>query len=876
MFTLQKKISLFVLISVLTSGISHCNEVDNDLKCLFYDLQNPSPTKHKEAIAELVKIGKPAVEPLILNLNYTSQYLPTGNNVRAGIIEVLGKIRDERAIEPLIKILYAKFILVGNRIVPAPGSRIEQSEIDAAIIALANIGEPAIEPLMNCIKSSYESGEDRAPGRAVNALNNMGKPAMQSLIDCVNISNNSYWSIRNSASKELKKMDYQPLTKEAQINFLVASGNWEELIKIGPDARESLLVCLKEPDWTVRMNVLETLASIGGGNEPEPYIMCLQDKDKTIRLLAVNALEKMNYRLTSQDREMIALMSASNLDEQLSKLGAESVETLIKCLKNRDRIIPSKVAICLGKIGDKRAVVPLIDCLQNDDTSLCWSAIEALGNLRDERAIEPLIEHLGDNEGTTSRVITALRKIRDKQIVQPLLTWIEKQKGPVPSPVLYTLEQLGYKPSTPEMQVVFEVFRNELSYDVSSYGTTAIKPLMGLLGEQQEIREKAIESLVKIGKPSIVQLISRFGENINTLVQQEILIVLGSIGDDNATEFLTSVCLTDHNWEVRREAAIVLGKIGTEKASDALITCVNKELNEQVRTSAAESLGDIKNAKAIEPLVMCLEDPDFNVRKAAATSLDKMGYKQLTIEIQIHSLISRMQWNDLAETGTPAVEPLISCLKDNSQNIRQGAAESLGKIGDKKAIQPLTVCLGDTYPQVRGAAAEGLGNIGDKQAVEPIVQRLKKEYDHQARGKFIEALAKLRDDKVVPDIVGCMPDWFNRVTIRSTLTGFGWQPSTSEQNVYWHIAGNEKEWLNNNGTLVKQVLIADANSYITQKFEHSVYAVLEFGYNNMIPELIEIINNMSSREMIMTIRRCGNEELEKAAAVRLRQITPWD
>lgn len=53
----------------------------------------------EEARLALIKIGKPAVESLIAALNHKNQY------VRRGVAKVLGDIKDNRAIEPLIEAL---------------------------------------------------------------------------------------------------------------------------------------------------------------------------------------------------------------------------------------------------------------------------------------------------------------------------------------------------------------------------------------------------------------------------------------------------------------------------------------------------------------------------------------------------------------------------------------------------------------------------------------------------------------------------------------------------------------------------------------------------------------------------------------------------
>ena len=56
--------------------------------------------------------------------------------------------------------------------------------------------------------------------------------------------------------------------------------------------------------------------------------------------------------------------------------------------------------------------------------------------------------------------------------------------------------------------------------------------------------------------------------------------------------------------------------------------------------------------------------------------------------------------------------------------VRAGAAESLGKLGDKTAVQPLIAALKDDK-EVRSYAAESLGELGDKAAVQSLIPALK-------------------------------------------------------------------------------------------------------------------------------------------------------
>jgi HEAT repeat protein len=62
------------------------------------------------------------------------------------------------------------------------------------------------------------------------------------------------------------------------------------------------------------------------------------------------------------------------------------------------------------------------------------------------------------------------------------------------------------------------------------------------------------------------------------------------------------------------------------------------------------------------------------------------------------------------------VEPLITVLKDNDDNVRVLAIISLGGIGDARAVEPLISTLKDDNKRVRNFAAKALKKIGGEKA----------------------------------------------------------------------------------------------------------------------------------------------------------------
>ncbi len=107
------------------------------------------------------------------------------------------------------------------------------------------------------------------------------------------------------------------------------------------------------------------------------------------------------------------------------------------------------------------------------------------------------------------------------------------------------------------------------------------------------------------------------------------------------------------------------------------------------------------------------------------------------------------------------VETLINfSLNHPVPSIPPMAAETLGKIGDKRAVKPLIEVIKKAKePGLLEAAAEALGNLGDKRAV-PALFNLMKRGTVAARLKVVNSLAKIggrKAQKALEEIAVCDP-----------------------------------------------------------------------------------------------------------------------
>jgi len=221
-----------------------------------------------------------------------------------------------------------------------------------------------------------------------------------------------------------------------------------------------------------------------------------------------------------------------------------------------------------------------------------------------------------------------------------------------------------------------------------------------------------------------VQQISKLETRIvshgsNLAGQADATQAIRSAQDDQAAEALRTA-LQDPSWEVRKAAVESLGRLNGNRATELLVAAL-RDAHQQVREQAVIGLGKRSDDTVVEALIAALNDSDWSVREQAAIALGRTKDDR-------------------------AVESLLKALQDSEWQVREQAARSLGANGAERAVEPLIGALKDQHGQVREAAAKSLGWIGDRRAQEPLNQALQ-DADEQVRKKAVEALGLLKQSK---------------------------------------------------------------------------------------------------------------------------------
>jgi hypothetical protein len=234
-----------------------------------------------------------------------------------------------------------------------------------------------------------------------------------------------------------------------------------------------------------------------------------------------------------------------------------------------------------------------------------------------------------------------------------------------------------------------------------------------------------------------------------------------------------------------------------------------------------------------------LKDEGADVRCGAAEALGKLG-------------------------DARAVEPLIACLEELDWAVRNSAAIALGNLRDARAVEPLIACLKAQDARVRASAAIALGNLGDARAAEPLIACLK-DKDAGGRSSAAIALGNLGDARAVSELVDALPDWDAKAQLGVALKTLGWNPTTDSEQVYFWICNADRANLNTQWGKTKRVLLADLQSGDQRKIKNAIYTFVSLGKEEIIPMLIHILNTQGGKEMAETYLNCGDGRLADAA-----------
>ncbi|MDP8230456.1 MAG: HEAT repeat domain-containing protein, partial [Candidatus Gorgyraea atricola] len=781
------------------------------------------------AAGALGQIGdERAVDPLIELLKGDNSYLSIA------IINSLGQIGDERAVDPLIE------LLKGNDYYPGA----------AAVTALVKIGEPAVNSLVESLRDSNYNIRERTATildrlnwipqtqketihyyiakRNWDALVKIGEPAVNPLIELLRSPRHA---IRKATATALGQIGNEravnPLIELLRSpRHAIRKATATALGQIGDErAVDPLIELLKDTDWSIREATATALGQIGDERAVDPLIELLRSRRYAIRKVTATALGQIGSDAVSYLYDAFNNKSYLDIHEHLEstliQIGKPTADYMVPLLSAKDKSSIEQIYKILIEV-DEASIPALKKALDSNNPTLRHNALKVLEQIspEDANAYKKAQTQKLVKKGSPY-ILKGIIALVSLTVVGGILWGIIRflrnrnkppTQGPKPPPAPSTSKSIFSnirRRFTLFTMIILFTFIPILPTKARLYTPAPLSPpgIEEVITSQDKQDKKAtqeeidrlmdmwhldanIDKLIKIGKPAIDHLIKRLKDE-GWWVREDAAAALGNIGDERAVEPLIER-LKDERWWVQKAAAVALGNIGDERAVKPLIEAVKdngqafqevaaialgnigderavKPLIEllkdedrqvfgsspKVREAAAQALGNIGDERAVKPLVRLLKDETFWVQEAAAQALDKLNWKPQTQEHKIHYFIAKQNWNALVNIGKPAVDPLIEELNDTDLDVRRSAIETLDIIGDERAVEPLIERLKDENSDVQRVAAIALGNIENTplETKESIVNYLKSRLqnaDSKIRQQTLKVLEQI-DPKTAND-----------------------------------------------------------------------------------------------------------------------------
>lgn len=661
-------------------------------------------------------MGRRSVEALVAGLDRPSA------EIRKRAALLLGVLRDERAIEPLV-----------GRLADADAAVASQ-----ASQSLGRFGAKALPRLLEAVHHDNPAVRGLVAAALAETHDARAIPPIAHLLRDEDASVRQ-WAIQSlqpfqaAALDELiaaLRSDQTQVHDDARLRAQIVG----QLVQIDdPRVFEPLKASLHDQQPEIRSLALSFLLLRRRDAFDDPQLAAvviegLADPAPNVRIAAANVLGQVAQRSTPLDPQRVAAALLKALDDENDNVRAaaaeaigqwrltDAVEPLLARLN--DNAVRVLAAEALGRIGDPRAIEPLRRLLPGQDPRV----IRALGELHDRESVPALLALLARTAPATQEAAAAaLGKIKDRRAVDPLIAAL-RGEGSQLHAVARALGEIG--------------------------DPRAIAPLVALarnadgsLGHLVFAEQLAPNShpaawpLVAFGPLAVPALAETLSDDPVSAreIAAWVLYNINAQGDVDAVDMHDAVeplaaALADTSNVVRYHAAMTLGALGDRRASPVLVEMVAANVAADNQTfvymNAPGHLAQLKDPATIQPLMDLLADPRPGVRGSAASALGRLGDQR-------------------------AVDPVIKLLDDGAPEVRLEAIRALGFLQAPPAVDRLTEMLADASADVRAAAADSLGRIGEVRAADALAG-LDDDGDFEVRIAAGLALVRLDDARGVP------------------------------------------------------------------------------------------------------------------------------
>lgn len=713
----------------------------------------------------LGRLGDPrAVQPLLSRASDRSE------QVRMSVAEALGKLGDQRAVNELMMIARRDPVSpVRAEAARALGALGDPTVVEGLVTLL---GDPdywtrlrAIEAL-ELIRPKDTSALDLAlrddsaevRGRAAVALQRIGV-----LDHRVEELGSEDRTIAERAHRTLVEMGRAGLIESIlsyleHPSFRIRSRMADVLGEVGDrHAVPALVPLLSDLEWPVRVRTLEALAKLRPKDGVKSLITSLADPEETVRATAVQAIRALGAPEDEAGIDaLLSLFSAANADVRTSVIASAGHvrqpkvdELLRRGLADPNRQVRMQAVQSAGERNDEVWLSALETALGEPETDIRVKAAEGLGRLGTQVALETVVKSLS----TSDRALReALSEVLASQGVSKVLDLIGEAQsledrlglvwslGKTKSPdALSVLEGL-IADEEPELRAAVAGALGKIP------GAPSEAPLLRLVQDRNErVRAAAVNALGTVGGGEALRALEAAILDPDVFVRDRALLALGRVGGQEAAEILIAVARPDAPPGLRARRVVGLALTGTQLGFERALA----ELSEpQLRTRVEALL----RAEGPEVRSAFRENLRLSGRRDLGLSEGELASRYAQVIAQGQSATDRSR----AVTALKALGArehrviLLNALRtDPSAEVRALAIEALvSEVRYEEVTKGLVEALRDPSVEVQRQAARVMAEVADPRHNESLLRSFLRE-DPELDSAVVEALARANGGRLL-------------------------------------------------------------------------------------------------------------------------------
>ena len=554
------------------------------------------------AIETLVRLGKSATSFLL------DAFETTNRDVRKFIVDIIGEVKDRKALPLLLKAL-----------------KDDDDNVRASSVEhLGQMGDPSV---VDALIEILKSGDLWTAFPAADALGRIGdKKAIPSLIGALTVK-----ALREPVLKGLGHLS-APETLEHIVPFLMDPSRTiqEEAIKT---------IGIFYHNGVSANFICETISRLSGPELISRLVSHAWSKKADIRVKAILLLGLM------QDERalgpLLELYTEESLAEDVKRalvfIGRSKPGSLLSLFETDDQYQKRFITEVAVEVASPLYSVVLEKFLSDDDGHVRASAALGLSKLGDMAAVQLVKKLLLDPyEDVQEAAVNALSNLREGIDVEEFIGYLKHRDHAMRRNAALLLGAIGAESSVSALGYALKdedvSVRQAVIEALSSMKTEeSVRYLiLGLTDENPHIRASAALSLGSVGGLKTLDALFFLLSDSDAAVKVSAIRALGMRGERQAVKSLAAL-LDDRNGFVVTTAMESLGTLGGDEARHALMRMLDSQ-DREIRRTAIRSLSSFEGIE--EVMLPFLQDADWATRVAAIEVLGKRPTERVRTEVE--------------------------------------------------------------------------------------------------------------------------------------------------------------------------------------------------------------------------------------------------